>query len=178
MDSLEMLKTEEGQLNAVFACFGSAAQHSQFFEVALGDFLLAYNRLCNTSLTVADLDVLGAKLERQTMGTLLRQLRTHVTIGDEKITQLMHEALQQRNFLMHHYFRQRSGDFRSEDGRISMLRELVSIGNQLEQAIDIANGMRVALERAMAGDVSTGPQSEVVFSMEVKVEGPEGDDAA
>ena len=29
--SLEMLKSEEGQLNAVFACFGSAAQHAQFW---------------------------------------------------------------------------------------------------------------------------------------------------
>ena len=35
--SLEMLKSEEGQLNAVFACFGSAAQHSQYFEAALAD---------------------------------------------------------------------------------------------------------------------------------------------
>ena len=27
-ESLDLLKTEEGQKNAVFACFGSAAQHA------------------------------------------------------------------------------------------------------------------------------------------------------
>ena len=35
-ESLRMLETEEGQNNAVFACFGSAAQHAQMFEEALG----------------------------------------------------------------------------------------------------------------------------------------------
>jgi len=38
-ESLDTLRSEEGQLNAVFA-FGSAAQHAQFFEEALGEFLL------------------------------------------------------------------------------------------------------------------------------------------
>jgi len=51
--SLETLESEEGQLNAVFACFGSAAQHAQFFEEALGEFLLAYNKICNKSLTIS-----------------------------------------------------------------------------------------------------------------------------
>ena len=41
-ESLKMLEPEEGQNNAVFACFGSAAQHAQMFEEALGNFLLAY----------------------------------------------------------------------------------------------------------------------------------------
>ena len=45
-ESLRMLASKEGQINAVFACFGSAAQHSQFFEAALGEFLLVYNKIC------------------------------------------------------------------------------------------------------------------------------------
>lgn len=55
-ESLRMLKTKEGQLNAVFACFGSAAQHSYFFEAALGEFLLVYNKILKTSLTLQDLE--------------------------------------------------------------------------------------------------------------------------
>lgn len=43
-ESLKILETEEGQLNAVFACFGSAVQHSQLFEQSLTRFLKMYNR--------------------------------------------------------------------------------------------------------------------------------------
>lgn len=51
-ESLNMLKTAEGQSNAVFACFGSAAQHCQHFEKALADFLILYNKATNQSLAV------------------------------------------------------------------------------------------------------------------------------
>ncbi len=35
-ESLKMLESEEGQRSAVFVLFGSAAQHSQMFEKAIG----------------------------------------------------------------------------------------------------------------------------------------------
>ena len=37
-ESLRMLESEEGQTNAIFACFGSAVQHSQLFEQGLDRF--------------------------------------------------------------------------------------------------------------------------------------------
>ncbi len=169
MNSLEMLKSEEGQLNAVFACFGSAAQHGQFFEEALADFLCAYNRLCQTSFTISDLDHLEAKFARQTMGVLLSELRKHVRIGDENVVVLMDEALKKRNFLMHNFFRQRNEAFQTEKGRMDMLKELVEIGSLIENATNITNGMRVALERAIDGGEIAAPNSDVLFSMEIDV---------
>ena len=44
-ESLKMLESEEGQLNAVFACFGSAAQRAQLFEQSLSRFLAMYNKI-------------------------------------------------------------------------------------------------------------------------------------
>src|SRR5262245_10449998 len=44
-ESLQMLRTRVGQVNAVFACFGSAAQHAQHFEAALAEFLSYYTQL-------------------------------------------------------------------------------------------------------------------------------------
>ena len=44
-ESLDMLKSEEGQKNAVFACFGSAAQHAQLLEAALSDFLVVWRQM-------------------------------------------------------------------------------------------------------------------------------------
>lgn len=84
-ESLEMLKTEEGQLNAVFACFGSAAQHGQFLEAVLGDLLILYSRLSNTSLTVADIEAQESSLRKQTLGALLSKMRKHITISDDTI---------------------------------------------------------------------------------------------
>ena len=43
-ESLRMLESEEGQSNAVFAIFGSAAQHSQLYESALAEFLIVYKQ--------------------------------------------------------------------------------------------------------------------------------------
>jgi len=89
-----MLRSEEGQLNAVFACFGSAAQHAQFFEAALGEFLLAYNKVCNTSLTLSKLEEIEQTNNRKTMGNLLAQMRKRVNFDDNKIDVAMDSALQ------------------------------------------------------------------------------------
>src|SRR6266540_3518169 len=99
-----MLNSEEGQLNAVFACFGSAAQHGQFFEAALGDFLLAYNRLLTKSFTLADLETLETHIQKKTLGALLGQFRKHVTISNDAVSALLSDALQTRNFLIHRFF--------------------------------------------------------------------------
>ena len=64
-ESLRMLESEEGQLNAVFACFGSAAQHSQYYEAALEEFLVVYNETFKKSLTLQDLEAIETKLRKK-----------------------------------------------------------------------------------------------------------------
>lgn len=55
-ESLKMLKTEEGQMNAVFACFGSTAQHAQMFEEGIAKFLLVYNEISFNNVSIEDLE--------------------------------------------------------------------------------------------------------------------------
>ena len=76
-----MLNSEEGQLNAVYACLGSAAQHGQLFEVALSDFLLAYNGLLKKSFKLADLEAVKTSLQKKTMGALLADFKKHLKIS-------------------------------------------------------------------------------------------------
>ncbi|MDQ1591614.1 MAG: hypothetical protein QOG71_2241 [Pyrinomonadaceae bacterium] len=114
-----MLETEEGQLNAVFACFGSAAQHAQLFEESLAKFLLVYNKIANSTLSLQDLDMLEAKLQKKTMGSLLRELSNYVTIQEESVARNLAEALNLRNFLMHNFFIARDQGLKSEEGRLS-----------------------------------------------------------
>src|SRR4051812_21859041 len=82
-ESLNMLKTEEGQLNAVFACFGSAAQHAQMFEEALGNFLLAYNHNRPEKMSAEKVEELTQSIQASTMGQLLHELKSLVTFAEE-----------------------------------------------------------------------------------------------
>ena len=41
--TLEMLESEEGQLNAIFACYGSAVQNGQLFEESLAKLVAILN---------------------------------------------------------------------------------------------------------------------------------------
>jgi hypothetical protein len=166
--SYDMLKTEEGQINAVFACFGSAAQHAQHFEVALGEFLLLFNKLANRELTLEAFEALDQKLQKQTMGTLLREFRKYVRINDAKVDRCLELALEKRNFLMHHYFRERESKLGVEKERMTLLAELVQIGSLLEQATALVGGMRVAFSNAMSKtEVREDADEKPLFSIEV-----------
>lgn len=166
--SNDMLKTEEGQLNAVYACFGSAAQHAQHFEVALGEFLLVFNKVTNRQLTLEDLESLDQKFQKQTMGALLGQFRKYVRVNDAKVERCFELSLEKRNFLMHHYFREREGKLGVEKERLALLTELVQIGRLLEQAAALVGGMRVAFSNAMS---KTGEKADAderpLFSIEI-----------
>lgn len=175
--SLEMLKSEEGQLNAVFACYGSAAQHAQFFEEALGEFLRVYNRLCNKTLKIVDFETLDEKLQRKTLGTLLHDFKKLVTINNDKVAGSLDTALKKRNFLMHHFFRERQKKFSSEQGRMEMLVELVSIDKELIRAMELTGGMRVALCEALSDKNKSknaendrgDPDEKTLFTIEIKI---------
>jgi hypothetical protein len=148
-ESLRMLETEEGQLNAVFACFGSAAQHAQLFEQSLAKFLLIYNKIADTTLSLEDLEVLEGKLKKKTMGSLLKELSNYVTIQEESVAKNLDEALKLRNFLMHSFFIAREEEFKSEDGRLRLLAEIIGIEQTLEKCRVITNAMRIAMCRTL-----------------------------
>ena len=178
-ESLRMLESEEGQLNAIFACFGSAAQHSQFFEAALGEFLVVYNKIFRKSLTLNDLEAIETRLGKKTMGALLQEFRKYVTIDNSQIEQYLDDALVKRNFLMHHFFRVRQEEFMTENGRMRMLKELVHIESELKRAMALINGMRVAVSEALNSkdgneDIETADRraaGEALFS--IKIHWPE-----
>jgi hypothetical protein len=145
-ESLKMLETEEGQNNAVFACFGSAAQHAQMFEEALGNFLLAYTHIRPKKLTAEELEELTQNTHGRTMGQLLRELKSVVKFNDgDDPKERMEAALYVRNYLMHRWFLDRNDAFKSEAGRMALLQELVSFGRLLDSARVTANAMRIAM---------------------------------
>jgi len=144
-ESLKMLETAEGQTNAVFACFGSAAQHAQLFEQGLSRFLITYNKLCNDDLSIEKLDAIASGLHKKTMGQLLKKLSQHVTVEDDSVFGEFEVALRQRNYLMHEFFLERNSELESEEGRMRLLKELLTVEGYLERSRVRINAMRIAM---------------------------------
>jgi hypothetical protein len=63
---------------------------------------------------------------RETMGTLVRRAGTYLSGKDDLIDDLA-QALAWRNHLAHHFWRQRSDDFMTDQGRSEMITELESV---------------------------------------------------
>ena len=144
-----MLETEEGQSNAIFALFGSAAQRAQNFENGVGKFLIIYNRITSETLTTEDLESRNANLHKKTTGQLLHRLKKIVTFADDTYTDYFQEALDQRNFLMHKYFLERDHVFATEESRFSALQELTQMEAVFDRARIAINAMRIALCRTL-----------------------------
>ena len=142
-ESLKMLESEEGQLNAVFACFGSAAQYAQLFEQSLSRFLTMYNKVALDSVTADDI---GRKM---TMGQLLAKVRKYVNFDDDSIERMFTAALEERNNLIHSFFLERDPLLGSAEGRMELLSDLVRIGMDLDRCRVAVNAMRIAMCEAV-----------------------------
>ena len=94
-ESLRMLESEEGQTNAVFACYGSAVQHGQLFEDALSSLLTKLNGM-------KGVDDPDAGVDKKTLGQLLWMFKTKfVEEIDEWVPEFLDRARECRNFLIH-----------------------------------------------------------------------------
>ena len=163
--SLDMLRTKEGQSNAVFACFGSAAQHAQLFEDELKRFLVFLNGFTQADLALEDLEAIEATTQKKTMGTLLRLVRQKVRFLEPAVEEKLQHALESRNFLIHHFFLERDKKFENKAGRFAMLKELVGIECELETVTGWIAGLRVAIEETLSGKGrAKARQEDVIFS--------------
>lgn len=161
--SLEMLESKEGQLNAIFACYGSAAQHGQLFEEALLKLIAVLNECLGIDSAVP-------ATTKKTIGKLLKCFENKfVEEIDDWVSDFLDETRRRRNFRIHEYFLKRSDDMDAETGRVVILRELVDIEAQLRRGAGLVNGLRVAIERARNGEPPRNDDSEVVFTVKLRL---------
>src|SRR5438046_3381432 len=92
--------------------FGAAAYYAQFFEEAIAQFLRTDAQLPKLQGSRIDTNLDERSLDKNTMGLLLKRLRTHFEI-DVEIDAVLSEALTKRNYLMHEFFKRRQMHFSS-----------------------------------------------------------------
>ena len=123
MDSAEQVKE-------VYAHFGLAIYLSQVLEHGIGNALVYASLIPNNIGKIRSSSewhekfdqFLGAHFEK-TLGRMISALKTELTIPDD-LESLLSAALKNRNWLAHHYFRERSDEFMNEAGRMKMISEL------------------------------------------------------
>jgi len=130
------------QHKTVYAHFGLAIYLSQVLEHGLANALVVLDlvpRAGNEAAPDTWPDQVDAFYEahfKRTLGSLVRRLR-EVTSVPPHLEELLEKALDRRNWLSHHYFRERATDFLSVEGRDRMITELEEV-RELFSAADKA----------------------------------------
>lgn len=139
---------DDEQHKDVFAHFGLALYFAQVLEHGLVNALVVVDHLpkelrrrTSQEAWEEGVDAFMDKHFLNPMGRLIRRLEG-VWKAPDGIEEVLHQALERRNWLAHDYFRERATDWFSADGRKRMIDELVSCqelfrnaDKALEQAI-------------------------------------------
>jgi hypothetical protein len=148
------LDAEDEEYRDVFTRFGLAAYRVQCLETLLISFLLLDARLNGTAPTVADVEALEVFLQKKkTLGVLISDLRKRVSLP-ARAEEIMGLAVDKRNFLIHHFFRERAFEFATDAGRKRMLDEL----RETQAVVYLAEGAAKDLCLALAKVIGLTPE--------------------
>jgi len=151
---MEDLDPESWQVRETFAYFGRAVYMASVLEVGLAHVLMhaqfmkqqrekiiaTRGRGFDRKRYEADFDAFMENQFAQTMGNLIRRAQAFAGFEDELKTRIL-AAKKRRDFLTHHYWRERSTDFYTAEGRSRMMEELnedAEVFGSLDRDIDAA----------------------------------------
>jgi hypothetical protein len=113
----------------VYAHFGVAIYLSQVLEHGIANALLILDlvpqaqKIATPTTWPEKVDSFYESHFRRTLGSLIHRLRELVAVPLE-LENLLAQALDKRNWLSHHYFRERATEFFTATGRDQMIAEL------------------------------------------------------
>ena len=125
-------------LQELYAQVGIACEIAQLVEVEAGNLALAYLTLSlkpGQEVTPVETEVFRAVIEdvnRKTLGAMFRHLRGMTTF-DPVLLAIMDKALERRNYLTHHFFRTHNFAIQSARGRVTMMKDLESVMDDLRR---------------------------------------------
>jgi hypothetical protein len=114
-----------------YAFFGLASYWVQCFEQSLILLIVALKVVSPTPITETSFDEIFEKLDRNTLGLLIKQI-SKLTDVDDNLTVLFSELLPKRNYLMHHFFERNADKWFSDVGRRAMLDELRALAQAFQ----------------------------------------------
>jgi|SRR5699024_7617351 len=127
-----------------YALFGLAAYIAQVIEHGALNLAIVLNLPKPSTTTQQAFDELYDSLSKKTFGRLLKSNRTKLRLS-EADENLLYEALDLRNKLIHHFFREHAENFVSAAGRKIMMQELQAIISKLSDADDLLTNIYTPL---------------------------------
>ena len=144
---------EDEEHKDVYAHFGLAVYWVQCFETSLTNVLILDARLNGTATTPEAIEALEKSLQNtKTLGGLIKHSRTQALLPEEAKA-LVNQALVKRNFLIHHFFRERAFGFMTATGRKKLLTEL----RETQAIVCLADQKATALYMDLAKIVGITP---------------------
>jgi hypothetical protein len=161
-------------IDDIYRKFEEVSEAAQLVETELGTVLLfygvAYEGLITPTLEVDGkraTELLG-QINRQTLGQLIKNTKRHTDALDQ-LEPLLSAALDERNRLSHHFYRQHNLRKNTDAGRSLMLDDLESINNTLitaYKALSLLSGIDLdALTEELAKASDDGKFSAVDQSL-------------
>jgi hypothetical protein len=139
--------TKDEQTKEVYAHFGAAFALANTLEEGLCCYLVAQRVLTDPDVTDENFDAVEKAIHGDTLGPVVGKVKAVAKL-DPKDKALLKEALDQRNFLAHHYFRARAFTIESDQGRADMIRELRGIHDVFKRAIVVADELLQTARKA------------------------------
>jgi hypothetical protein len=126
---------DEEQTKEVYAHYGLALYLAQCLEHGIVNALVILRLPEKEKFTRHDIDEFMNGKFQKTLGILIKHLKSELTLPLD-LESLLTDALNRRNYLAHHYFRERVDHFVMRDGRTKMLNEIQSDQKLFEKADD------------------------------------------
>jgi hypothetical protein len=129
---------ENAQLNEVYRLYGIAAHNCCNIEFRIVSLLLGPKWREAEDLNPEKVQEIYDKLNRLTLGALLREYKQHFTLTEQQLS-LAEDVLEKRNYLTHHFFGnhgKRMQDSKVLEQMISELKSLIVIFQSVSRSLD------------------------------------------
>mgnify|MGYP003700174199 FL=1 len=116
---------DDEQTRDVYAHYGLTMYLAQTLEHGIVNALVILRLPEKDKYTRQDIDDFMEGRFQKTLGALLKHLKSEVVLPSD-LESTLTEALNRRNYLAHHYFREKAECFVTRSGRDQMLQDLQS----------------------------------------------------
>ena len=135
-----MVNSEDELHKTVYAHAGVALYWCQCFEQSLTTILIMQLRIKNRNMILSEIDDYENKIDRKTLGALLKDARASIKFPIEA-DDTLNDALDKRNFLAHSFFKTHSHTWYHPRGPEKLIEELESIQQIMRTADSFATSI-------------------------------------
>ena len=128
----------------IYAFAGLALYQANLVEASLINLGAVLKLEKVQAITRQLFDEIFQNLEAKTLGQLLKATRSLTTVSSE-VDSVLSKTLEERNFLIHNFFREHAGDIINDKGRVLMIDRLRSMIGLFQQADNLVTPIYLSL---------------------------------